>query len=301
MNPTPLGPNGPHFSPLIQGYWRLDEWGYSAAELLDFIKGHVDLGITTVDHAAVYGGFTCEEQFGDALALDPALRERLQVVTKFGIHIPSARFPDCQLGHYDTDAETIIHSVEASLSNLRTDRIDLLLLHRPDPLLNASDVANAFEQLHASGKVLHFGVSNFTPRQFELLQSALSVPLVTNQVEINPLNDAVLWDGTLDQAQQQGVRPMAWSCLAGGRIFDANDEDGARLWAELKTVGEELGGASPDQVAYAWALRLPSRPLPIIGSGNLGRVRATVGALSLQLNREQWFRILAAGQGAGVP
>ncbi len=289
------------FSPLVQGYWRLGDWGMSRKELLEFIQAHVDLGITTVDHAAVYGAYTCEAIFGEALALDPALRDQLQIVTKFGIHIPSERFADCRLPHYDTDSETIVASVEESLRALGNDHVDLLLLHRPDPLMDAGEVAAAFDALHDAGKVLNFGVSNFTPRQFDLLQSAVNQPLITNQVEINPLNDAVLWDGTLDQAQQLGLRPMAWSCLAGGRLFDANDEAGARLWNELDAIGKELGGATPDLVAYAWALRLPARPVPIIGSGNIARVKAATGALSLELTREQWFRILAAGQGRNIP
>lgn len=289
------------FSPLVQGYWRLADWDFTPAQLRAFIQAHVDLGITTVDHASVYGEYHCEALFGEALARLPGLRDKLQVVTKFGIQVPSAKFPDCRLPHYDTGAEAIQRSVEDSLKALRTDRIDLLLLHRPDPLMRASEVAEAFDALRASGKVLDFGVSNFTPRQFELLQSALSQPLVTNQVEINPLNADVLWDGTLDQAQALNRRPMAWSCLAGGRLFDASDEAGARLWNALSEVGEELGGAKPDQVAYAWALRLPSRPIPIIGSGNIERVRQATGALDLALSRQQWFRILAAGQGRNIP
>lgn len=301
MNAVTLSSSGCRLSPLVQGYWRLADWGMDARALLAFVQQHVDLGVTSVDHAAVYGDYRCEALFGDALRLDPALRERLQIVSKLGIHMPSERFPECRHKHYHTGTRAIREAVETSLRQLRTDRLDLLLLHRPDPLMDAHQVATAFARLRAEGKVLHFGVSNFTPRQFELLQAAMGQALATNQVEINPLNDAVLWDGTLDQLQQRGVRPMAWSCLAGGRIFDAGDADGVRLKAALDAVGDELGGAAPDQVAYAWALRLPSAPVPIIGSGNIERVRAAVGALALELSREQWFRILAAGQGREVP
>ncbi|MGL5161051.1 MAG: aldo/keto reductase, partial [Plesiomonas shigelloides] len=177
--------------------------------------------------------------------------------------------------------------------------LDLLLIHRPDPLMDADEVAEAFVQLRASGKVRHVGVSNFTPTQFALLQSRLDFPLVTNQLEISPLYQDLLLDGTLDDCQQRRIAPMAWSCLGGGRLFSAPEYQPLR--DELETISQELGATSIEQVVYAWVLRLPSRPLPIIGSGKIQRVQQAAAALTLPLTRQQWFRIRKAALGYDVP
>jgi predicted oxidoreductase len=184
---------------------------------------------------------------------------------------------------------------------LNVDEIDVLLIHRPDVLMDADEVAEAFSELHKVGKVKHFGVSNFTPRQFELLQSRLGKPLVTNQVEINPLNFEVAHDGTLDQMQTLRVRPMAWSCLGGGSIFTGDTEQAVRVRNELEAIREEVGANSIDEVIYAWVRRLPSKPMPIIGSGKIERVHSAVNALNIELTREQWYRVWVASKGHGVP
>lgn len=292
-----MAPQGPEFSRMIMGYWRLMEWNMGPQALLGFIEQHLDAGITTVDHADIYGDYQCEAAFGAALRLAPALRERMQVVSKCGIATRAK--PEHAIGHYITERNHIIHSAEQSLKNLATDRLDLLLIHRPDPLMDADEVAEAFLNLHQSGKVLHFGVSNFTPAQFALLQSRLPVTLATNQVEISPLMQDTLLDGTLDQLQQLRIHPMAWSCLGGGRLF--SDSGCEALRQELQTVAKELGAGSIEQVVYAWILRLPSRPLPIIGSGKIARVIDALGALDLQMTRQQWFRIRKAALGYDVP
>lgn len=227
----------------------------------------------------------------------PALRDRMEIVTKCGIATTAK--PEHALGHYITDSAHIIKSAEQSLVNLATDRIDLLLIHRPDPLMDADEVAEAFLNLHQSGKVRHFGVSNFTPAQFALLQSRLPFTLATNQVEISPVHQPLLLDGTLDQLQQLRIRPMAWSCLGGGRLF--NDDEFQPLRNELETIARELNAESIEQVVYAWILRLPSKPLPIIGSGKIERVRSALAAEELQMTRQQWFRIRKAALGYDVP
>ncbi|WP_379933994.1 aldo/keto reductase family oxidoreductase [Enterobacter sichuanensis] len=292
-----LAPQGPEFSRFVMGYWRLMDWNMSPLQLASFIEEHIDLGVTTVDHADIYGGYQCEAAFGEALKLVPALRDRMEIVTKCGIATTAK--PEYALGHYITDSAHIIKSAEQSLVNLATDRIDLLLIHRPDPLMDADEVAEAFLNLHQSGKVRHFGVSNFTPAQFALLQSRLPFTLATNQVEISPVHQPLLLDGTLDQLQQLRIRPMAWSCLGGGRLF--NDDEFQPLRNELETVARELNAGSIEQVVYAWILRLPSKPLPIIGSGKIERVRAALGAEALQMTRQQWFRIRKAALGYDVP
>ncbi|WP_320735333.1 aldo/keto reductase family oxidoreductase [Enterobacter sp. 237C8] len=292
-----LAPQGPEFSRFVMGYWRLMDWNMSPLQLASFIEEHLDLGITTVDHADIYGGYQCEASFGEALKLVPALRDRMEIVTKCGIATTAK--PEHALGHYITDSAHIIKSAEQSLINLATDRIDLLLIHRPDPLMDADEVAEAFLNLHQSGKVRHFGVSNFTPAQFALLQSRLPFTLATNQVEISPVHQPLLLDGTLDQLQQLRIRPMAWSCLGGGRLF--NDEEFQPLRNELETIARELNAESIEQVVYAWILRLPSKPLPIIGSGKIERVRSALAAEELQMTRQQWFRIRKAALGYDVP
>ncbi|MCM7166997.1 aldo/keto reductase [Enterobacter quasiroggenkampii] len=292
-----LAPQGPEFSRFVMGYWRLMDWNMSPLQLASFIEEHIDLGVTTVDHADIYGGYQCEAAFGEALKLVPALRDRMEIVTKCGIATTAK--PEHALGHYITDSAHIIKSAEQSLVNLATDRIDLLLIHRPDPLMDADEVAEAFLNLHQSGKVRHFGVSNFTPAQFALLQSRLPFTLATNQVEISPVHQPLLLDGTLDQLQQLRIRPMAWSCLGGGRLF--NDDEFQPLRNELDTIAGELNAESIEQVVYAWILRLPSKPLPIIGSGKIERVRSALAAEELQMTRQQWFRIRKAALGYDVP
>ncbi|EHK9052747.1 aldo/keto reductase family oxidoreductase [Vibrio vulnificus] len=294
-------PQGPEFSALVQGYWRLAEWNMTPQQRLTFLKQHIEMGITTVDHADIYGQYECERLFGEALALDKSLRSDIQIVTKCDINLCGAKHPDRKVNHYDTSAAHIYQSVNNSLERLGVDELDVLLIHRPDALMDADEVAEAFSELHKVGKVKHFGVSNFSPRQFELLQSRLSKPLVTNQVEINPLQFDVVHDGTLDQLQMLRVRPMAWSCLGGGALFSGQGEQGSRVRKELEAIREEVGAQSIDEVVYAWVRKLPSLPIPIIGSGKIERVQSAVNALQIELSREQWYRVWVASKGHGVP
>lgn len=298
--PVEVAPGGCHLSPLVQGYWRLCDWGWSAKQTLKFLQAHVDLGITSVDHADIYGDYRCQARFGEALRLKPALRETLQIVSKCGIKLRTEACPERRTKHYDCSADQIMAAVEQSLADLGTDRLDLLLLHRPDLLLDVDEAAEAFERLRRDGKVLHFGVSNFSPAQFELLQSRLDWPLETNQVEINPLSLARLPEGTLEQAQRLRRRPMAWSCLAGGEVFNERCRETRELRQALTEVGEEFDGADPVTVLIAWVLRLPSRPLPVLGSRRIERTRAALQALELRLGREAWYRILEAARGREV-
>ncbi|WP_394248092.1 aldo/keto reductase family oxidoreductase [Vibrio profundi] len=276
------------------------EWGMTTQQQLSFLKQHIELGVTTVDHAPVYGGNACERMFGEALALDPTVRDQIKIVSKCGIYPEQTSTTNPRVSHYNSSKDAILTSVDESLSRLQVERLDVLLLHRPDLLMDADAAAEAFATLKAQGKVEHFGVSNFTPAQFELLQSRLDTPLVTNQVEINPVNLQVTEDGTLDQLQQARVTPMAWSCLAGGRIFSEDSEQMLRLRQTLAGVGEEIGATSIDQVIFAWVRKLPSNPVPILGSGNIERVQTAVAALELTLTQEQWYRIWVASKGHGV-
>ncbi|ELI6434308.1 aldo/keto reductase [Aeromonas salmonicida] len=292
-----LHAQGPTFSRLIMGYWRLMEWQLSPAALLDLMKYHLDLGVTTIDHADIYGGYQCEAAFGNALRLEPSLRDRMEIVSKCGIALTAK--PEHALNHYNTGKAHIIASAEDSLRKLATDHLDLLLIHRPDPLMDADEVADAFISLKQAGKVKHLGVSNFSARQFELLQSRLPFPLVTNQLEISPLNQSTTLDGTLDLCQQLRIKPMAWSCLGGGRLFEGQEY--APLRAELEQIRHEVGAQNIEQLVYAWVMMLPSQPLPLIGSGKRERIAAAVAAESIALTRQQWFRIRKAALGYDVP
>ncbi len=296
-----LAAGGPTFSRTIPGMMRLNQWGMNKAAIADWIQGCLDMGVTTFDHADIYGRYTCETLFGEALAIRPELRDRIEIVTKCGIKLVSPNRPEHHLPHYDTSTAHILASVENSLHELHTDRIDLLLIHRPDPLMDADAVAEAFTRLRAAGKVLHFGVSNFTPFQLDLLASRLDFPLVANQVEISVMHMDALHDGTLDHCQQHRITPMAWSPVGGGALFVGAGEQETRLRNAIEEIGAALGGAALDQVALAWLLALPSHPLPVLGTGKLERVRAAVEAESLVLTRQQWFTIWKASAGHNVP
>lgn len=301
VSAIPLTPGGPSVSHLIWGLWRLAEWKLSASDLLRQIHRCIDLGITTVDHADIYGEYECEHLFGMALSLEPSLRDQLQIVTKCGIKLPSPNRPHHATHHYDTSVSHIISSAENSLRALQTDRIDVLLIHRPDPMMNADEIAEAFTSLRSSGKVRHFGVSNFLPLQVDLLASRLDFPLVTNQVECSVLNFGVMHDGTLDHAQQYRYVPMAWSPFAGGQLFRGMDERNVRVRNALEKVGAMHDGAPIDQISLAWLLSHPSSLLPVIGTGNEQRIRSAVQAATLKLTREQWFMIWTASMGSSVP
>lgn len=296
-----LAPKGPEVSRLVFGVMRLAEWQLSRVELLAFIKTLLEMGLTTFDHADIYGDYTCEQLFGEAVGNSSSLREKTELVTKCNIKLVSPNRPEHTIKHYDTSRAHIIASAERSLKNLRTDYLDVLLIHRPDPLMNPDEMAEAFTRLREAGKVLYFGVSNFSPAQFDLLQSRLDFPLVTNQIELSVMQLKALHDGTVDQCLQRRISPMAWSSLGGARLFTGDSEQAVRLRTALAEVGQAHGGASIDQVALAWLLRHPANIAPILGTGNLRRVKSAAQSESLTLSREQWFAVWRASTGGDVP
>jgi predicted oxidoreductase len=292
----PLGFEG---SRLAQGFWRMEEWSMTSQESLGFIEACLDLGVTTFDHADIYGDYQCETLFGNALKHKPALRDKMQIITKCGILLPSNRRPDINVHRYNYRTEHILASVDRSLTNLQCEYIDTLLLHRPSPLMDADEIAQTLDLLFTLGKVKHFGVSNFTTHQFDLLQSRLDVPLIINQVELSPLAIQHFDDGTLDHAQRHAVTPMAWSPFAGGDIFSGTNEKAKRVQMVLKTVAEEMN-CTVDQVVVAWLLRHPAEVCPVMGSGKIARLAAAVDAMSIALSDDDWFRIWVASQGRSV-
>lgn len=291
---------GLSLSRIIPGVMRLLEWNLTPNGLNRWIHACLDLGCTTFDHADIYGSYQCEAAFGEAMVQTPGLRDSLQLVTKCGIALVSPNRPAHRVHHYDTSRTHILAAVDRSLENLRTDRIDLLLIHRPNPLLDADEVAAALHELRRSGKVLHFGVSNFLPFQMDLLQARLTFPLVTNQIELSVVHLDPLHDGTLDQAQLRRQPPMIWSPLGGGRVFSAGDERSVRVRKVLNAIADQLG-CTPDQVALAWVMRHPAHPLPVLGTGRLVRIVAAVAVEDLALETQQWFAIWEASAGREVP
>ncbi len=287
-----------NLSPIVAGMWRLPQWKLDAPGLARWIAQALDLGISTFDHADIYGGYSVEAAFGEALAAAPGLRDRMQIVTKCGIRLVSAARPAHAIKSYDTSHGHVVASVENSLRVLRTDRIDLLLIHRPDALMDPDELAETFRGLQRSGKVLHVGVSNHTPSQFAMLHRR--VPLSTNQVELSALQLGALADGTLDQATDLGLSPMAWSPLGGGRLF-APDDDAARRVRDVLQAQGQSRGVSAATMAYAWVRRHPSRPRPVTGTGRIDGLREAVAALDVRVSAEEWYAVWRAAQGREVP
>lgn len=293
-----IAPQGPEFSRIVLGLWRMSDWQMSPVERVIFLQEALELGITTIDQADIYGDYTSETLLGEAFAIAPELRQRFQIVTKCGIQFPSARRPHQTAHIYNTTAAHIIQSAETSLRSMQIEHIDLLLIHRPDPLMDADEVAEAFHKLQNSGKVKHFGVSNFTPSQFDLLASR--IPLVTNQVECSLLHPAPIYDGTFDACQRSRIAPMVWSALAGGRLFSDQDPQVQHLHTVLAAIANELD-VSISCIAMAWVLNLPSKPLLLTGSGRVKVLHESVLATSCQLSREQWFDLWRAASGQTLP
>lgn len=289
-----------HFSPIIAGLWRLAKWSMSAEALASWTSDVVDQGVDTFDLADIYGSYTCEGLFGAALRAAPGLRDRLRIVTKCGIKVVSPARPAHTRHAYDTSRAHIVSSVEASLRALGTDRVEVLLLHRQDPLMDPAEVASAFDQLETSGKVRAFGVSNFTPSHFAMLAAHVRQPLVTNQVEASVLRLDPIHDGTFDQCLERRIHPMAWSPLGGGRLFTGQAPEVLRVRTALQAVADQRGVAL-ETVAYAFLLRHPSRPYPITGTQRLDRIVAAVAAVDLELTREAWFDLYCAAKGSPLP
>ncbi len=281
---------GPQFSRIISGAWR---WNLDESKIEQLIQASLDAGITTFDHADIYGDHRNEEIFGNVLKKIPSLRQKMELVTKCGIKFSSGRRPKTWVKHYDTSKEHILWSADNSLKMFNTDRIDLLLIHRPDPLLNPEEVGEAFSLLKQHGKVLHFGVSNFTPTQFEMLQRYLPFPLVTNQLEISLTHHTPLFDGSLDVLMKHGVGAMAWSPLGGGDLIKEGSQ-------EIFNKAPKYG-ATQTQLLLAWLLRHPSNIFPVIGTTKSERVTESAKAIDIKLDMQDWFEMLLVVQGKEMP
>jgi len=287
-------------SAIVHGMWRLPEWNLSKKEIVKLVEECIALGIDTFDHADIYGDYMVEELFGNAMSQAPSINQAIKVITKCGIKLRSENRPDHYIQHYDTSYDHIIWSAENSLKKLKRDNIDVLLIHRPDPLSDPHEIAAAFSKLKADGKVKDFGVSNFLPHQFDALQAHMDFPLVTNQIEISVAALQEFENGAINLCQEVGIPPMAWSPLAGGQIFKGETHRFLTIKNVLHKIAQQFE-VSIDQIMYAWLLMHPSNIIPIVGTGKIERIKAAVNAMDIDLTKQQWFELWVASKGENVP
>lgn len=288
------------FAPLTVGTMRLGAWGakMNTSQIARFIEECLSLGLTDFDHADIYGDYTTEGDFGKALVANPEFRDKVRIITKCGIRMMGKNRPQHLIKSYDLGAEHIRLSVENSLRELSVDKIDVLLLHRPDLLIEPYEVAEVFHKLKSEGKVDYFGVSNFTPSQFEVLDQATK--LITNQVEVSVVHPDALIDGTLNQCMLKNIIPMAWSPLGGGNLM--GNPSGEQL-VRIRTAADRLAqkyDIGIDQLLLAWVLRHPSGIVPVLGTSKIERIRKAQQTLSVHLTREDWYDLLQASTGHEV-
>lgn len=282
-------------SRLVYGMWRLgDDTNTSVDHVRNKIAACVDQGITTMDQADIYGGYEAEEILGNAMT--PEIRNQIEIVTKCDIVAPVGRYAHAKVKYYDTSRAHILSSVDHSLRLMKVDHIDLLLIHRPDPLMDHNETGAALDEVVASGKVRAVGVSNFRPYDWDLLQSAMSTKLATNQIELSLLCHEPFVNGDVAHLQRLGVPPMAWSPLGGGALFDGSN---AALRARLSEIGAKQG-VDDAAVAVAWLLAHPVRILPVLGTNNLDRIARIGDASKVQMDRETWFDLYTLALGREV-
>jgi len=288
-------------SSVIAGCMKWGQWGvkYSTQEYLQLIEECIANKITTFDHADIYGDYTVEEEFGNALNLKSSLRQQMQLITKCGIRRFTSNRPEHQIHSYDTSKQHIISSAERSLKNLNTDFIDLLLIHRPDPLMDPHEIAESFDQLKKEGKVLHFGVSNFTPSQMEMMVKVWKVEF--NQLEVSVIQLDPFHDGTLDKCIEHNIRPMSWGPLGSGKLHgDEIGERSKRILSIAEVLAEKYK-ATVDQILLAFVFKHPSKIIPVIGSTKIERLTSAYEAAKINIEREEWFMLWRASKGHEIP
>jgi predicted oxidoreductase len=283
-------------SRIVYGMWRLgDDENTSPEHVRAKIDASLDQGISSFDQADIYGGYEAEEILGNALS-GSALRNKMEIVTKCDIIAPVGRYADARVKYYDTSRAHIMASVDHSLRLMGIDYIDLLLIHRPDPLMDHHETGSALDEVIASGKVRSVGVSNFRPYDWELLQSAMKNQLVTNQIELSVLAHDSFVNGDVAFHQRIGTPMMAWSPLAGGALFSGDHPD---VMSVLSNVASQ-NNVDETAVAIAWLLAHPSRILPVLGTNSLERIKGMSAALDVKMDRQTWYEIYTASLGREV-
>ena len=283
-------------SRIVYGMWRVaDDADTSVKHVEAKINACLDQGITSFDQADIYGDYSAEAVLGETLRAVPSLRAKMEIVTKFDIIAPCGKYSDAPVKYYDTSTAHINASVDASLTNMGIDHIDLLLVHRPDPFMDHNETGAALDALVASGKVGNIGVSNFKPWDCDLLQSDMKNPLVTNQIEMSATAHECLTNGDLAYHQKNGQHAMAWSPLGGGSLMNGN----THLMKTLDVIADE-NGVDRAAVAVAWILAHPAKVLPVMGTNNLTRIAGLSDALKVNMDRITWFKIYTAALGCEV-
>lgn len=288
-------------SRIIYGLWRLADDSNTGVEHVQAkLESCLAQGITSFDQADIYGDYQSEKLFGKALKAAPELRAQMQIITKCDIMLLSDNYPDRRVKYYDTSAAHLEYSVNNSLANMHIEQIDMLLIHRPDPLMDAAETGAALDGLIASGKVGSVGVSNFRAYDWDLLQSNMKAQLQTNQIELSLLATDAFTNGDMAFLQQHKIAPMAWSPLAGGQLFDQSNAQTAPLRARLDAIAAEHS-VGADAIAVAWLLKHPAGILPVLGTNSLQRIAKLSDAMKVQLDRETWFELYTLACGHEVP
>lgn len=283
----------------IAGCMRWGKWGanFSLNDYRNMIDQCLENGITGFDHADIYGDYSTESEFGEVIRVKPSIRQQIQIVTKCGIQLTSNPRQSYLIKSYNTSRDHVIASVEYSLRSLNTDYIDVLLIHRPDPLLNPIEVADAIDHLKRQGKVLQFGVSNFLPYQTDLLRKYVQVDY--NQLEISILHHPPFTNGVLDHCLLHHITPMAWAPLGGGIM---NDDSHPRYRSIIATATAlaEKHNTGVNQVFIAYLLKHPSGIIPVLGTTKIERLIQARDAMQVNLSREDWFKLYVASTGEEV-
>ena len=275
--------------------WGVWDKNLTTSEMANMIHICQENKITTFDHADIYGGYTTEASFGKAFTESKIDRKKIQLISKCGIQHISENRPN-KIKHYDYSKDYIIWSVENSLKNLQTDYLDVLLLHRPSPLMQPDEIAEAIEKLKSEGKILDFGLSNFTPSQTDLIRSKTEVSY--NQIQFSATDFEAMLNGSLDHMQLHNIRPMAWNPL--GTVFREKTDQTRRL----KTLLAELVGkyhVGSDTILLSWVLQHPAKIIPIAGTVNVSRIQQLHKATEFKLEKEEWFSIWTESMGNKVP
>jgi len=291
-------PGGVELSRIVYGMWRIgDDTDTSTAHVRSKIDACLEQGITTIDQADIYGGYTAEAILGNCLKENKGLRDQLEIVTKCDIVASAGRYAGARVKHYDTTPAHIAASIEHSLTDLGTDYVDMLLIHRPDPLMDHVATGRALDEAVASGKVRAIGVSNFRPWDWSLLQSAMDTPLATNQIEVSLAAHAPLTNGDIAFLQEKNVTPMAWSPLGGGALMSEDADPNLR--AVLARVAEN-NNVDAAAIAVAWLLTHPIGILPVMGTNNIARIKTLSDAMTVNMDRQTWFELYEAALGREV-
>lgn len=285
------------FSRLVYGMWRVKDDDHTPAYLSKKIRACLEQGITTIDQADIYGGYSAEKILGGALQFDSSLRGQIEIVTKCDIVAPIGKYDDRRVKHYDTSRAHIQASVESSLKDMAIDHIDLLLIHRPDPFMDHHETGGVLDDLVKSGKVRAVGVSNFKPHDMELLGSAMSSPLVTNQIELSVTSNQAFTNGDIAYLQKHGISAMAWSPLGGGSLFQDKQKP---LYKTLEALAQ-TNSVDVGAIAVAWLLAHPAKILPVMGTNNIDRIKSLSDATKVEIDRQTWFEIYEKANGVAVP